>query len=113
MFQLTYTTLFGWFASYLFVRTGSILPPLVAHVFCNMMGIYLPNTAIARHPSRRWSESSLGTAMSGLLIIQLSSVPTSLASLDSFMGFASSERFFWASSIPCIYTSLIPRMCTA
>ncbi|KAK4684851.1 prenyl protein peptidase, partial [Tremellales sp. Uapishka_1] len=53
LFQLTYTTLFGWFASYLFVRTGSILPPLASHIFCNLMGIYLPSTAIQRYPSER------------------------------------------------------------
>ncbi|KAL7419955.1 CAAX prenyl protease [Cryptotrichosporon argae] len=52
-FQLTYTTLFGWFASYLFVKTGSVVPPLAAHVFCNTMGIYLPSTAAARHPRHK------------------------------------------------------------
>lgn len=57
VFQLGYTTLFGWFAAYLFVRTGSVLPPLVSHVFCNVMGIYLPSTAVARHPERKLGES--------------------------------------------------------
>ncbi|CAB4425627.1 unnamed protein product [Rhizophagus irregularis] len=37
-FQLTYTTLFGWYATFLFVRTGHIIPPFFAHMFCNMMG---------------------------------------------------------------------------
>ena len=67
VFQISYTTLFGWFASYLFLRTGecccralsqklragSVLPPLASHVFCNIMGIYLPTTAIQRHPSHK------------------------------------------------------------
>jgi len=57
VFQLGYTTLFGWFAAYLFVRTGSVLPPLVSHVFCNVMGIYLPGTAVARHPEHAPGES--------------------------------------------------------
>ncbi|WWD22257.1 hypothetical protein CI109_106748 [Kwoniella shandongensis] len=52
LFQLTYTTLFGWFASYLFLRTGSVLPPLTAHIYCNIMGIYLPGSAIRRHPNK-------------------------------------------------------------
>ena len=39
VFQLGYTTLFGFHASYLFLRTGSILPPITAHIFCNIMGI--------------------------------------------------------------------------
>lgn len=57
VFQLGYTTLFGWFAAYLFVRTGSVLPPLVSHVFCNVMGIYLPSTALARHPEHKLGAS--------------------------------------------------------
>lgn len=38
-FQLFYTTLFGMHVSYLFLRTGSILPPITAHIWCNIMGI--------------------------------------------------------------------------
>ncbi|KAK0462016.1 uncharacterized protein EV420DRAFT_1528346 [Desarmillaria tabescens] len=38
-FQMTYTTLFGFHCSYLFLRTGSIWPPITAHVFCNIMGV--------------------------------------------------------------------------
>ncbi|WVQ80988.1 hypothetical protein IAT38_003095 [Cryptococcus sp. DSM 104549] len=51
--QLTYTTLFGWFASYLYLRTGSVLPPLTAHIYCNIMGIYMPGAAIRRHPRKK------------------------------------------------------------
>ena len=39
--QFTYTSLFGAYSSYLFLRTGLIYGPLVAHSFCNSMG--LPN----------------------------------------------------------------------
>ncbi|GMK58236.1 hypothetical protein CspeluHIS016_0502680 [Cutaneotrichosporon spelunceum] len=53
LFQMSYTTLFGWFASYLYIRTGSVLPPVVSHVFCNIMGIYGPGTASRRHPSHK------------------------------------------------------------
>ncbi|OCF33200.1 hypothetical protein I316_05245 [Kwoniella heveanensis BCC8398] len=53
VFQLTYTTLFGWFASYLYLRTGSVIPPLLSHVFCNIMGIYFPSRAATRTPIRR------------------------------------------------------------
>ncbi|KDR77595.1 hypothetical protein GALMADRAFT_245743 [Galerina marginata CBS 339.88] len=38
-FQLGYTTLFGFHVSYLFLRTGSIFPPITAHIVCNIMGI--------------------------------------------------------------------------
>ncbi|KAK8845309.1 hypothetical protein IAR55_006022 [Kwoniella newhampshirensis] len=66
LFQLTYTTLFGWFASYLFLRTGSVLPPLTAHIYCNMMGIYLPGSAIQRHPKQArgiWGSYFAGIAV--------------------------------------------------
>ncbi|GAQ81759.1 CAAX prenyl protease [Klebsormidium nitens] len=50
--QMTYTTLFGWYAAFLLVRTGHLLCPIVAHVFCNVMGF--PDLgAIPRHPHRR------------------------------------------------------------
>ncbi|WVW81604.1 hypothetical protein I302_103599 [Kwoniella bestiolae CBS 10118] len=65
LFQLGYTTLFGWFASYLFLTTGSVIPPLSSHVFCNIMGIYLPSTAIARHPKKKiliWTSYLAGIA---------------------------------------------------
>lgn len=65
LFQLTYTTLFGWFASYLYLRTGSILPPLSAHIYCNVMGMYLPTTAIKRYPGKKtliW-----GTYLAGIV----------------------------------------------
>ncbi|CAI9097758.1 OLC1v1034241C2 [Oldenlandia corymbosa var. corymbosa] len=38
-FQLGYTVVFGSYASFLFVRTGHLISPLVAHMFCNYMGI--------------------------------------------------------------------------
>ncbi|KAF9034393.1 CAAX protease self-immunity-domain-containing protein [Panaeolus papilionaceus] len=39
LFQFVYTTLFGIHTSYLFTRTGSIFPPISAHIFCNVMGV--------------------------------------------------------------------------
>ncbi|GAA5916723.1 hypothetical protein JCM6882_005788 [Rhodosporidiobolus microsporus] len=46
-FQFAYTTLFGWYASFLFLRTGSLLPPFLAHALCNMLG--LPSLGWALH----------------------------------------------------------------
>ncbi|XP_059646705.1 CAAX prenyl protease 2 [Cornus florida] len=37
--QLGYTVIFGWYASFLFIRTGHLIAPLVAHIFCNIMGL--------------------------------------------------------------------------
>ena len=37
--QFVYTTVFGWYASFLFMRTGTVWAPLLAHVLCNVMGL--------------------------------------------------------------------------
>ncbi|KAK9196778.1 hypothetical protein WN943_004909 [Citrus x changshan-huyou] len=37
--QLGYTVVFGWYASFLFIRTGHLAAPLIAHIFCNYMGL--------------------------------------------------------------------------
>ncbi|KAI9090744.1 hypothetical protein K1719_028597 [Acacia pycnantha] len=37
--QLGYTVIFGSYASFLFIRTGHIIPPVVAHMYCNFMGL--------------------------------------------------------------------------
>eukprot|EP01104_Vermistella_antarctica_P018397 TRINITY_DN678_c0_g1_i4.p1 TRINITY_DN678_c0_g1~~TRINITY_DN678_c0_g1_i4.p1 ORF type:complete len:342 (-),score=39.00 TRINITY_DN678_c0_g1_i4:1095-2120(-) len=37
--QLVYTTIFGWFSSYLFIMTGSLIAPFLSHAFCNVMGL--------------------------------------------------------------------------
>lgn len=38
-FQLGYTVIFGSYASFLFIRTGHLIAPVVAHIFCNFMGL--------------------------------------------------------------------------
>ena len=37
--QFTYTTAFGWFAAFAYLRTGHLLGPVAAHSFCNVMGL--------------------------------------------------------------------------
>ncbi|KAF5000410.1 hypothetical protein FGRMN_1740 [Fusarium graminum] len=39
LFQLTYTSLFGAYATFLFLRTGSLLAVVLVHAFCNCMGL--------------------------------------------------------------------------
>jgi len=39
LFQFIYTTLFGWFAAFVFLRTGSLYPAIAAHAFCNWLGL--------------------------------------------------------------------------
>ncbi|KAL2628753.1 hypothetical protein R1flu_013439 [Riccia fluitans] len=49
--QLGYTTIFGWYATFLYLRTGHLIAPIVAHIFCNTMG--LPNIGEAMTSSYR------------------------------------------------------------
>ncbi|KAF2405205.1 hypothetical protein EJ06DRAFT_485767 [Trichodelitschia bisporula] len=37
--QFTYTSLFGFFAAFVFLRTGSVYAAIAAHSFCNWMGL--------------------------------------------------------------------------
>lgn len=37
--QLSYTTLFGAYATFLYMRTGSLLSVILVHTFCNCMGL--------------------------------------------------------------------------
>jgi len=53
VFQLAYTSLFGFHCSWLFLRTGSLLSPILSHVFCNIMGLPLIPEEIRRHPNRK------------------------------------------------------------
>lgn len=38
-FQLTYTTVFGFYSAFLFARTGHFVAPFLVHAFCNHMGL--------------------------------------------------------------------------
>lgn len=48
MFQFAYTTLFGWFATFIFIRTGSAWAAIIVHSFCNHMG--LPHLGLVDGP---------------------------------------------------------------
>ena len=39
LFQFTYTSLFGFFAAFVFLRTGNTWAVILAHSFCNKMGV--------------------------------------------------------------------------
>ena len=39
IFQFSYTTLFGWYGTFLFIRTRSFVGVTLAHSFCNFMGL--------------------------------------------------------------------------
>jgi len=54
LFQFLYTSLFGFHAAFLHLRTGSVLPPILAHIFCNIMGFPDVVGAIQRYPRRKY-----------------------------------------------------------
>ncbi|KXS15486.1 Abi-domain-containing protein [Gonapodya prolifera JEL478] len=62
-FQFCYTTMFGWYSTFLFIRTGSVLAPVASHMFCNVMG--LPD--FGRLTVRTWKDRAiLGSFFAGL-----------------------------------------------
>lgn len=46
VFQFSYTTVFGWFSLFLFLKTGNILSPIVAHILCNILDFPDVNSVI-------------------------------------------------------------------
>jgi prenyl protein peptidase len=50
LFQFTYTTIFGWYASFVFMRTGSLWAVILCHTFCNWMGLPRLFGRIERRP---------------------------------------------------------------
>lgn len=52
-FQFFYTSVFGIYSAYLFVRTGHFVAPFIAHAFCNHMGFPdLPDLLAQPEPKR-------------------------------------------------------------
>lgn len=39
VFQFGYTTIFGWYATFLYLRTGSLVVVILVHSFCNWCGL--------------------------------------------------------------------------
>ncbi|TPX70914.1 hypothetical protein SpCBS45565_g01399 [Spizellomyces sp. 'palustris'] len=59
VFQFFYTTLFGWFSTVLFIRTGHIIAPTISHIFCNVMG-FPDFSAVDDYPRYKTGWYSLG-----------------------------------------------------
>ncbi|KDQ59849.1 hypothetical protein JAAARDRAFT_56792 [Jaapia argillacea MUCL 33604] len=53
LFQLIYTTLFGIHCSYLFLRSSSLYPSILAHVFCNLMGVPQLGAEVRKFPTKK------------------------------------------------------------
>jgi prenyl protein peptidase len=74
-FQLAYTTLFGAYAAFVYLRTGHMVAAIAAHTFCNMMG-FPELTFLSRahylHPRRF---ALLAVFLAGIVIFSLSLWP--------------------------------------
>lgn len=52
-FQFFYTSIFGIYSAYLFVRTGHFVAPFIVHAFCNHMGFPdIPDLISQAEPKR-------------------------------------------------------------
>jgi prenyl protein peptidase len=75
LLQFTYTTLFGGYATFLYLRTGSLLAVILVHAFCNWMGFprfwgrltYDNDTVMGPDVGDKKSEDSKQTASDGSL----------------------------------------------
>jgi len=70
--QQLYTTIFGWYSAFLFVRTGSFYAPFIAHSFCNYMG-FPPIGKLQNHPNKSflWCMFGLGLVLFIILLFPL------------------------------------------
>jgi prenyl protein peptidase len=64
LLQTTYTSIFGMFSAYLFVSSGHVASPIVAHVLCNMLG--LPDVISLRY--HKWKYLIGGVYVMGLIM---------------------------------------------
>jgi len=68
LFQLLYTSIFGAYSAFLFLRTGHLLSAFIAHSFCNFMGF--PRIDIAlEHPKRFLLLWAYASGLVGFLLL--------------------------------------------
>ncbi|KAK5950108.1 CAAX prenyl protease [Knufia fluminis] len=67
VFQFGYTTVFGWYAAFVYLRTGSLYAAFIIHAFCNYMGLpRLWGKVRIRHAlSKSYRATQLGPVMRG------------------------------------------------
>jgi prenyl protein peptidase len=66
LFQFVYTSLFGSYASYVFIRTGSVLAVTVSHAYCNWMGLPDLSFVQIRHPMYQYRIILLASFLVGV-----------------------------------------------
>jgi len=86
VFQLCYTTFFGMHVSYLFLRTGSILPPITAHIWCNIMGL----------PEIVWELKTFPKYRRVIIVFYLSGIAAFIYTLQKWT--QTNENLYWPSA---------------
>ncbi|XP_052271069.1 CAAX prenyl protease 2-like [Dreissena polymorpha] len=67
LFQMAYTTVFGAYSAFLFIRTGHLIAPILAHAFCNHMGFPAFNEVFA-YEDKRIRRKIMAAFVAGLLL---------------------------------------------
>ncbi|XP_076463760.1 CAAX prenyl protease 2-like [Babylonia areolata] len=76
VFQIAYTTVFGAYSAFLFLRTGHLVAPVIAHAFCNHMGFPAFNEVMGYAQPTRYKLISLfviGLVLWAFLLFPLTS----------------------------------------
>ena len=77
-FQFAYTTVFGMFSAFLFVRTGHLASCVIVHGFCNFMGFPDLIELMHQEPKKRLVLSGFFVAGLGLFYLMLKSATNPL-----------------------------------
>ncbi|XP_031570826.1 CAAX prenyl protease 2-like [Actinia tenebrosa] len=77
LFQFGYTTVFGAYSAFLFVRTGHLIGPVVCHSFCNFMGF----PQVEEVPNSKYPKIIAGSFVVGLVVFLLLALPLTEPSL--------------------------------
>jgi prenyl protein peptidase len=72
IFQFLYTSLFGSYASYAYIRTGSVLAVTAGHTYCNWMGLPDLSFGQTHHPMYRYRLVLLASFLLGVFTFKWS-----------------------------------------
>ncbi|XP_011431003.3 CAAX prenyl protease 2 [Magallana gigas] len=67
LFQLGFTTVFGAYSAFLFLRTGHFVAPVVVHAFCNHMG-FPAFQEVMSHPNTETRHKLMASFVIGLVM---------------------------------------------
>lgn len=78
LFQFVYTSLFGMYASYAFLSTGSVLAVSVSHTYCNWMGLPDLSFVQLQHPMYKYRILLLASYLIGVFAFKFLLKPSNV-----------------------------------